>query len=134
MENACVTSPEARRYQRWMYALLVPTFAAIIGASWMLKNIELDPAPRLAVALAPVVLWGLLVVIMVAAVRHLDEMQQRIQLEALAITFPTAMMLGMLVEYLQKAGCATGLTVGDVWPWMFLIYLPAYFLTRLRYR
>ena len=133
MDSAC-TTPEARRYQRWMLLLIVPTLAAIWGSSWVLENRALDPPARLAVALVPVVLWGVMIMLLVAGVRRLDELQQRIQLEALAITFPTAMMLGMLVEYLQKAGFANGLTVGDVWPWMVMIYVPAYFLARWRYR
>jgi hypothetical protein len=66
--------------------------------------------------------------------RGLDELQRRIQLEALAIAFPAAMMLGMAVEYLQKAGFARGVEVGDVWPIMLLLYVPAILFARWRYR
>jgi hypothetical protein len=55
-------------------------------------------------------------------------------LVTLAMAYPTAMMLGMLVEYLQKAGFVREWTVGDIWPWMFLLYVPAYGLARWRYR
>ena len=133
MDSAC-SSAEAKRYTRWLIPMALVTVAAVLAVSWTLENRQLGPELRIALAVTPVLLWGGMVLLMVAGVRHVDELQQRIQLEALAITFPTAMMLGMLVEYLQKAGFATSLTIGDVWPWMFLIYLPAYFFARLRYR
>jgi hypothetical protein len=133
MESAC-SSAEAKRYTRWLIPMALLTAAAVIAVSWTLENRELGAELRIGLAVTPVLLWGGMVLLMVAGIRHGDELQQRIQLEALAITGPPAMMLGMLVEYLQKAGFATSLTVGDVWPWMFLIYLPAYFFARLRYR
>ena len=133
MDSAC-SSAEAKRYTRWLIPMAILTAVAVIAVSWTLENRELGAELRIALAVTPVLLWAGMVLLMVAGIRHVDELQQRIQLEALAITFPTAMMLGMLVEYLQKAGFATDLRVGDVWPWMFLIYVPAYFFARLRYR
>ena len=133
METAC-SSAEARRYTRWLLPLGIVTMTAIFSVSWALENRFLDPAARLALAVIPVLLWGTMIVVMVAGVRRLDELQRRIQLDALAIAFPSAMLLGLLVEYLQKAGFAREWTVGDVWPFMFLLYVPAYFLARLRYR
>ena len=62
-----------------------------------------------------------------------DEVFQR-KLEALAIAFPAAMLVGMGVEYLQKAGFARSLDVGDVWPVMFLLYVPALLFAHWRYR
>ena len=127
-------TPESRRAQRWLYVLIVPTFLSIFAVSWAFENRDLEPTTRLLLSVIPVGLWGTMIVMVIAGVRRLDELQQRIQLEALAFAFPTSMMLGMLVEYLQKAGFATGVSVGDVWPWMILLYAPAYFVARWRYR
>jgi hypothetical protein len=110
------------------------TLVAVIGVSWALEHASLSPAARLTLALVPVALWAGAIAFLVLALRSADELQRRIQLEALAIAFPAAMLLGMLVEYLQKAGFARDLAVGDVWPAMFLIYVPALLFAHWRYR
>lgn len=133
MGSACAT-PASRRVTRWIIPLALVTAASVIAVTWVLESRALSPAGRLALAVVPVALWGSVIVMMLMGVRRADELQQRIQLDALAMAYPTAMMLGMLVEYLQKAGFVGTWTIGDVWPFMFLIYVPAYFLARWRYR
>ena len=124
----------ARSSIRWLYLTGCLTLVAVIGVSWALKHASLEPPARLALALVPVALWAGAIALVVLALRALDELQRRIQLEALAIAFPSAMLLGMLVEYLQKAGFARDLAVGDVWPVMFLLYVPALLFAHWRYR
>jgi len=124
----------SRRPVRWLYLTGCLTLVAVIGVSWALEDASLDPPARLALALVPVALWAGAIAFLVLAFRGLDELQRRIQLEALAIAFPSAMLLGMLVEYLQKAGFARGLAVGDVWPAMFVLYVPALLFAHWRYR
>ena len=133
METAC-SSAEARRYTRWLVPLGIVTLIVIFGVSEALETSALDPGLRLALALLPVFAWGSMMIVMVAGIRRLDELQRRIQLDALAVAFPSAILLGLLVEYLQKAGFVRDWTVGDVWPFMFLLYVPAYILARMRYR
>jgi hypothetical protein len=131
MEHACFVT---RRPVRWLYLTGCFTLVAVIGVSWALEHASLEPPARLALALVPVALWAGAIALFVLALRSLDELQRRIQLEALAIAFPSAMLLGMLVEYLQKAGFARDLAVGDVWPVMFLLYVPALLFAHWRYR
>ncbi|HET6363308.1 MAG TPA: hypothetical protein VFH11_14825 [Gemmatimonadota bacterium] len=119
---------------RWLTLTGCLTLISVIGVSWTLDHISLSPPARLALALVPVALWAGAIAFLVVALRSVDELQRRIQLEALAIAFPAAMLLGMLVEYLQKAGFAQGLAVGDVWPAMFLLYVPAVLFAHWRYR
>lgn len=88
--------------------------AVLFGANWLLDTRDLSPGLRIAVALVPVLGFAVLIGLEVQIVRHLDEFQQRVQLEALAMAFPAA--------------------VGRVWPLMFLLYVPACFLARWRYR
>jgi hypothetical protein len=123
-----------RRPVRWLYLTGCLTLVSVIVVSWALEHASLQPPARLALALVPVALWAGAIAFVVLALRSLDELQRRIQLEALAIAFPSAMLLGMLVEYLQKAGFARDLAVGDVWPVMFLLYVPALLFAHWRYR
>jgi hypothetical protein len=131
--DAC-NQPQARKLARWLYALGGLTLAAVAAVSWSLDHVTLAPQARLALAVIPVALWGGAITLLVLTVRALDELQRRIQLEALAIAFPAAMLLGMGVEYLQKAGFARDVSVGDIWPVMFLLYVPALVFAHWRYR
>jgi hypothetical protein len=119
---------------RWLIPLGLLTAGSIFVVTWALESRPLAPGARIALAVVPVALWGCMIVVMVMGLRRADELLRRIQLDALAMAFPTAMMIGMLVEYLQKAGFLLTWTVGDVWPIMFLLYVPAYFLAWWRYR
>ena len=116
------------------YLLAALTLAAVLAVSWSLDHLAIARWARLALAMIPVALWSAAIVLLVRAMRALDELQRRIHLEALAIAFPCALLLGMTVEYLQKAGFAPGLGVGEVWPAMALLYLPALAFAHWRYR
>ena len=131
--DACET-PASRRYRPWLLGLTLLTMVAVPVVSSQVDRPDLDPSARLALALLPVVLFAGLISVFVLAARALDELQRKIQLEALAIAFPAAGALGMTVEYLQKAGFVLDWTIGDVWPWMILLYVPAWFAARWRYR
>lgn len=124
----------ARSPLRWLYFTGLLTLVAVVGVSWTLDHASLTPSARLALAIVPVALWAGAIALLVRAVRALDELQRRIQLEALAIAFPLAMLIGMTVEYAQKAGFALGVDVGDVWPVMALLYVPALLFALWRYR
>lgn len=126
--------PAPRRLAPWLVLLSVLTLMAVAGVTWSLDHVAMPPSGRLALAMIPVALWSGAITLFVLLLRTLDELQRRIQLEALAIAFPSAMMLGMGVEYAQKAGFVLDLTVGDVWPLMFLLYLPALIYAHRKYR
>lgn len=117
-----------------LYLLAALTLAAVLAVSWSLDHLALGRWAQLALAMVPVALWSAAIVLLVRAMRALDELQRRIHLEALAIAFPCALLLGMTVEYLQKAGFAPGLGVGEVWPAMALLYVPALAFAHWRYR
>lgn len=125
---------EPRRFLPYLYLLAGLTLVAVIAVSWSLQHLAIPRNGRLALAMIPVAFWSGAIAMLVLTFRSLDELQRRIQLEALAIAFPAAMMLGMTVEYLQKAGYAVEAEVGDVWPFMFLLYVPALVYAHARYR
>ncbi len=106
----------------------------IFTVSWLLESFDLARGIRLLAGLFPVPVFSLFIFAEIRLLRRLDEMHKRIQLEALAIAFPAAIVLGLAVEYLQKAGFLSGWDAGDVWPYMALLYFPAYLLARRRYR
>jgi hypothetical protein len=128
----CATMPRRLILSIWTLGFLA--ISMVFGVSWLLEAHALSPALRLLVALVPVPVFTGFIVSEIQVLRRLDELQKRIQLEALAIAFPAGIILAIAVEYLQKAGFLTEWTFGDVWPYMALLYLPAYLIARGRYR
>jgi hypothetical protein len=95
---------------------------------------ELTPASRLALALTPTVLAAWLIIEYVKVMRRADEFARRVMLEALAIAYPVALLIGMTVEYLQKAGFLLDVNVGRLWPVLGLVWLVTYGYAWRRYR
>jgi hypothetical protein len=84
-----------------MPALLVLTYTL---SRAVLEQVEPGTGLALACALAPALVLGALLVWFVRAIRGLDELGQRIQLEALAWAFPTALFVVLAAGLLELAG------------------------------
>jgi hypothetical protein len=103
-------------------------------ASWLLRSQDHGVAGRVALALLPAPFTALFIGAELRWIRRLDEFHRRVVLDSLAIAFPAALLLAVVVEGLQKAGFVTGWTLGDVWPWMALTWVPALWIAYRRYR
>ena len=55
------------------------------------------------VALTPILPFAIFLVLMIGGIRQMDELHRKVHLEALAIAFPLAMLLLMLLGLLQLA-------------------------------
>ena len=91
---------------------------------------------RLAVGLTAVAAFGLFIVAEIRMLRQLDEMHRRIQLEALAIALPTAILLVFTLGVLERAGIVVWgfQRLRDVWPLVALPYLIGLAIATRRYR
>jgi hypothetical protein len=69
----------------------------------LLESTLLQEGWRIVVALAPMIPFSFFLAFMLASIRSMDELQRRIQLEALAIAFPLAILLFMLLGLLELA-------------------------------
>jgi hypothetical protein len=69
----------------------------------LLDGNQLSEGWRIAVAVAPIIPFAFFLSFILAGIRSMDELQRRIQLEALAIAFPLAMLLIMLLGLLELA-------------------------------
>jgi hypothetical protein len=86
------------------------------------------------VALLPVPFFIAFVFAELSWIRASDEFHKTVMLESLAIAFPSAITLAVVIEAVQKAGYATSLTIGDIWPWMALLWVPAIWIALGRFR
>lgn len=72
-------------------------------ARWLLDTSQLPEGLRVVVALTPILPFALFLVLMIGGLRQMDELHRKVHLEALAIAFPLAMLLLMLLGLLQLA-------------------------------
>jgi hypothetical protein len=102
---------------------------------WLVANPGLAESTRLALALVPVPLFSIFVWSFVRSVRRADELERRIQLEALAIAFPLGLLLLTTLGLVQRA---VELDFQDwsynhVWPMFAVFYLAGNVIARKRY-
>ena len=91
-----------RRYLRALMGSMSMYVLVLCASIWLLKRVDV-PALRAILALAPVVPIGYAVRAMVGYMRGLDEMQQRIELEAVGVATVLVSMLYMTAGLLQSA-------------------------------
>lgn len=118
---------------------LIPAFTFV--STWFIARgvLELDdisPALRIAAALLPVPPFSFMLWNIIKGVRHMDELEQRIHLEALAVAFPLAMILLMTLGLLELAIKLPPEDLGyrHVWAFLPAIYFAGLALARRRYR
>jgi hypothetical protein len=104
---------------------------ALLGR-WL--GLEKGSAPRIGLSLAQVALMGYAIAITVGAIRRLDELQYRIQLEAIAFAFTASAILMTGWGFLTKAGLPPIPWGPETWLVMVLFWALGLWLTRGRYR
>jgi len=105
-----------------------------VGARLFLES-SLQGGLRLVVALVPLPFFLWTLVELVGAIRELDELERRIQLEALAIAFPLAVVLFMtlgLIEVAQPLD-PDNWSFRHVWPFLTLFYIVGLLVAKRRY-
>jgi hypothetical protein len=114
----------------------VAWLVAYFAARWFLKRAEMDTWLRVAVALIPVPFFVIFLLGFIRGIGTMDELQRRIQLEALAIAFPLAVLLLMTLGLLQRA---INLSFEDwsyahVWVYLPIFYFLGIFIAARRYQ
>jgi hypothetical protein len=75
-----------------------------------------------------------MLVMILRSVRKLDELQKRVQLEAVLIAFLATGLAVFVYGYLQKADAAGPLNMALVWGFMGIFYALGYFIAARHYR
>ncbi len=125
----------ARKTDRLFPAAAIAAFVTYFGARLLLKG----PAVpyRVAIALLPVPFFVLFIVAALRMARGLDELEQRIHLEALAFAFPAVLVVLLTLGLLQVAGVALSpqdWSYRHVWAFAFIFYFAGLALARKRYQ
>lgn len=85
-------------------------------------------------ALLPVPFFVLFILAELQFVRRLDELKQRMHLEALAIAFPATFFGFLVAQFLEGAGFLPEGVVEEIWPLMVVPYAVSYLFLWRRYR
>ena len=122
----------ARAYPR----LALFTWFVLYFVARMLLERPGTPLVRVLISLAPVPAFIWFLRDLVRGMRGLDELELRIQLEALAVAFPLTMVLIMTLGLVQVA---IPLSPDDwsyrhIWPFLFVFYLVGLTIARRRYQ
>jgi hypothetical protein len=73
------------------------------GARGVLESADFSSTARVAVALIPAVPFAVFLWLFIKNIRNSDEMERKIQMEAMAFAFPMAILLPMVLGLLQLA-------------------------------
>ena len=110
-------------------------FAAWVGARILLENPAVPTWGRVAAALAPTPLAAIALFTIIRGARELDELEKRIQLEALAFAFVLALLLIMTLGLMELAITLNrnDWSYRHVWAMLPMLYLAGVVLARRRY-
>jgi hypothetical protein len=102
----------------------------------VLERIDLSSSTRVVVAILPAIPFAVFLWLFVRNIGRLDEMQRRIQMEAMAFAFPLAVFLLMVLGLLQLAVPlpADDLSYRHVWAFLPLFYFAGLALAWRRYK
>lgn len=109
--------------------------ATYLPATWLLKNHEFTQPVSLILAIVPIITFAIFIFKYIKAFSIMDEVKQRVQLEAVVIGFALTAMLLILLFLLGLGGMSNpawfgyGHLVGYCW----LFYFIGWFISRKKY-
>ncbi|MBK7594758.1 MAG: hypothetical protein IPJ11_05835 [Gemmatimonadetes bacterium] len=111
----------------WLLAWMVSTIA--------LGYLDASSPLRVVVALLPLPFFGWFLWRFLQLIRKADELESRIQLEALAIAFPLSIATVMVFGLLERAGLqpVSGWPLKGLWIYFVVFYLVGRNVARRRY-
>lgn len=127
----CDTAPASlrRRYNREIVLAMAAYALALVVSLILLKRLELEPPLRAVLALLPVPPIAFVLRAMVRYIRDVDEMQQRIELEAVSIGTALVCVLYMAGGFLQVAK-VIDVPSAAAMVWVFPLVCAAYGLAK----
>ncbi|OLF52877.1 hypothetical protein [Pseudomonas chlororaphis] len=122
----------AKRYLVEFTLALLAYLVAVVLSTYLVTGMD-SSAGRIAVSLIPVAPMIAMAVVVIRQLRRLDELAQRIQLNALGIAFVCTALITFSYGFLEIAGLPR-LSMFMVWPIMGSVWLIATLLGNRRYQ
>ena len=133
-EFATYIAQRMRRAQ-WLYTTASVWAVAYCVALFILRKLHVSSLVATIVAIAPILPFVLFLREYIAHIRSADELERRIQLESLAIAFPTTLVGLMLLGLLQIAIPLPekDWSYRNVWTFLPVIYFTSVAIVSRRY-
>ena len=120
-----------RVYDRWVWAAFIVYSGLLAGVITVMQTYP-DAPWRYAVAVTPMIPWVFIVGAYVRYYRRMDELHQRMALEAFAFAFAGTALLTFTYGFLDVAG-APRINWWFVWPVMAALWIIGGFVARKRW-
>ena len=131
-----VTMPEPRLFRcyspRFLLGVLLVA-AGVVALSILARGFDKGSVPRIALAAIQAMLMGAVIVASVVVIRGLDELEQRIHHESLALAFAGTGALVTGYSFLEKAGLPPANWTLWAWPVMVALWAGGLAIVRRRY-
>ena len=124
---------KSRQYTLELSAALAVYAALLVGSIELLQHVALASPWRDAVALSPMVAAVAVPWIVLREMRRMDELQMRIQFEALGFAFAGTAILTFSYGFLEGLGYPK-LSMFTVWPTLAVLWVVGLVLARRRYQ
>jgi hypothetical protein len=126
-------NPKMRQYAKELGGALAIYAALLVASIYLTRTLHPDGLAQYAIVLTPMLgivgcVWAI-----IRQLRRLDEMQQRIQLEALAISFAGSAFGSLAWGFAESAG-APHLPTFLIWPIMAALWVVGGIISHRRYR
>ena len=131
MPNACDTGTPAlrSRYLREFLPAMAGYVVTLFLSVWLLKRVD-EPGLRALIALLPVPAIGLALRAIIRYIRDVDELQQRIELEAVSFAAAFVSMVYIAGGFLQLAK-VIDIPAGVAMIWVFPLICLSYGLAKI---
>jgi hypothetical protein len=124
---------KSKQYMKELTTTLVVYGAMLVGSIEVLTHVDVARPWRDLIALSPMVPAAATAWIVLRELRRMDELQRRIQLEAIGFAFAGAAILTFSYGFLEGLGYPR-LSMFTVWPMLAVLWLVGLALARRRYR
>lgn len=109
-------------FDRGFAVRMAIALVVILGLAMLSRSLPRGSAGRIGVAVVLGLANGWIVLLTVQAIRRLDEMHQRIQLEAIAIAFAITAVGATTLAYVERAGAPIAGWEMWIWPAMAVLW------------
>ena len=122
-----------RQYLKELAATLLVYGAMLCGSIELLTHVQIARPWRDLVALSPMLPAAATAWVILRELRRMDELQRRIQLEALGFSFAGTAILTFSYGFLEGLGYPK-LSMFSVWPILAVLWVVGLVLARRRYQ
>ena len=124
---------KSKQYVKELATALVVYGAMLIGSIELLTHVDVARPWRDLIALSPMIPAAATAWIVLRELRRMDELQRRIQLEALGFSFAGTAILTFSYGFLEGLGYPR-LSMFTVWPILAVLWVVGLVVARRRYQ